>query len=92
MWDENSIFPRIATGYAFTEDMNDGLVERFNTSNFTQGSALLKTKYYNSKKIIVQHIPFEEKTKKLEVNRIRNAYNIDTLPSVDIQEVVEIKG
>ena len=30
MWDENSIYPRIETGYAFTRDMNDELVKKFN--------------------------------------------------------------
>ena len=30
MWDEKSIYPRIETGYAFTRDMNDELVEKFN--------------------------------------------------------------
>ena len=42
MWDENSIYPRKETGYAFTADMNDEFVETFNTGNFTQGSANLK--------------------------------------------------
>ena len=36
MWDEKSIYPRIETGYACTKDMNDELVEKFNTGNFTQ--------------------------------------------------------
>ena len=27
MWDENSFYPRTETGYAFTRDMNDVLVE-----------------------------------------------------------------
>ena len=49
MWDENSIFARIETGYAYTADMNDELVEKFNTGNFTQGTALLKIKSYNPK-------------------------------------------
>ena len=44
MWDENSIYPRIETGYAFTPDMNDELVKKFNTSNFNQASAILKRK------------------------------------------------
>ena len=29
MYDENSIYPKIETGYAFTEDMNDELVKEF---------------------------------------------------------------
>ena len=43
MWDENSIYPRIETGYDFTKDMNDELVEKFNNQTFTQGSAILKS-------------------------------------------------
>ena len=50
MWDENSVYPRIETGYAFTTDMNEELVEKFNSGNLTEGSAILKIKYYNPKK------------------------------------------
>ena len=42
MWDENSICPRIETGYAYTRDMNDELAEKINNQIFTQGSAILK--------------------------------------------------
>ena len=45
MWVENSIYQKIETGYAFTRDINDELVEKFNTGNFNQGSAILKIKY-----------------------------------------------
>ena len=44
MWDEKSIYPRIETGYSFTRDMNDELVEKFNNQTFFQGSAILKIK------------------------------------------------
>ena len=50
-------------GYAFTTDMNDELVEKFNTQTFNQGSAISKIKYYNPKDLIVQHIPVNEKRK-----------------------------
>ena len=63
MWDENSIYPRIETGYASTRDMNDELVEKFNIQTFTQGSAILKIKYYNPKNLFVQHVPVEEREK-----------------------------
>ena len=63
MWDENSIYPRIETGYAFTKDMNTELVKKLNNQTFTQGSAILKIKYYNPKNLIVQHIPIKEKEK-----------------------------
>ena len=45
MWDENSIYPIIETGYAFTEDMIDELEEKFNNQTLTQGYAISKGKY-----------------------------------------------
>ena len=72
--------------------MNDELVEKFNTGNFTQGSAVLKIKYYDPKNLVVQHLPFREKEKKIEFNRMRNNYIIDHVTSVDIQEIVRIGG
>ena len=42
MWDEKSIYPRIETGYAYTEKKNDELVETSNNQTFNQGSAFLK--------------------------------------------------
>ena len=92
MWDENSIYPRMETGYNFTKDMNDELVEKFITGNFTTGSAVLKIKYYNPKNLIVQHLPVKEREKKFEINRMRKGYIIDTLTSVDIREIVKIGG
>ena len=92
MWDEKSIYPKNETGCAFTRDMNDELVNKFNTGNFNQGSAILKIKYYNPKNLIVQHLPIKEKEKKIEIIRMRNGYIIDTLTSVDIQEIVKIGG
>ena len=50
--------------------MKDELVEKFNIGNFTQGSAILKIKYYNPEDLIVQHIPVKEKEKKIEINRM----------------------
>ena len=41
--------------------MNDEFVEKFNTGSFTQGSAILKIKYYNPRILIVQNIPIKEK-------------------------------
>ena len=61
MWDENSFYPRIETGYAFTKDMNEKLVEKINNQTFNQGSAILIKKYYNPPKVIVQHIPKKKK-------------------------------
>ena len=90
MWDENSIYPRIGTGYAYTRDMKDELVEKINTGNFNQGSAILKIKYYNPRSWIVQPLPIEERVNKMEINRMRNGYIIDHLISVDIEEIVKI--
>ena len=74
MSDEKSIYPRIENGYAFTEDMKQELVQKFSNQTFTQGSAILKTKYYNPKNLIVQHLPVEEREKKIELNLMRNVY------------------
>ena len=90
MSDPKSIYPRIETGYAHTPDMNDELVEKFNNETFTQGSAILKIKFYNPKNLILQHLPVKEQVNKMEINRKRKSYIIDTLPSVDIQEIVKI--
>ena len=70
-------------------------VEAFNNQTFNQdgdGSAILKTKYYNPRDLIFQHLPVTEKVKNIEVKRMRNGYIIDTLTSVDIQESVKIGG
>ena len=72
--------------------MNDELVNKFNTQNFNQGSAILKIKYYNPKNLIVQHLPIKEKVKKMEINLMRNGYITDTLKSLDFQEIVKIGG
>ena len=92
MWDPKSIYPKIETGYAYTNDMNNDLVEKFNNGKFNQGSAFLKIKYYNPKNLIVQHLPIKEKVNKFEVNRMRNGYITQIMTSVDIQEIVEIGG
>ena len=89
MWDEKSIYPRNEIGYAFTSDMNDDIVEKINNGKFNRGSAILKINYYNPKNPIVQHFPVKEKEKKIEINRMRNGYIIDTLTSVDIKELVK---
>ena len=83
---------RIETGYVFTRNMNDELVEKINIGYFTQGSATLKIRYYNPKNLIVQHLAVRERENKIETNRMRNGYIIDTFTSVDIQETVKIGG
>ena len=74
MWDENSIYPRNETAYAFTRDLNDELVEKFNKGKINQGSAILKIKCYNPKTLVFQHIPHQQHEKKNEINRMRNEY------------------
>ena len=71
--------------------MNDVYVEAFNNQTFNQNGneiAILTIKYYNPPDLIFQHLPDKKKVKKIEVNRMRNGYIIDTLTSVDIQEIV----
>ena len=90
MLDEKSNYPRIETAYVYTDDINDELVEKFNTANFTERSAIVKIKYYNPKNLIVQHLQVKERENIIAINRIRNGYIIDTLISVDNQESVKI--
>ena len=100
MWDENSVYPKIETGFAFKPHMNDVYVEAFNNQTFNEDgneSAILRIKYYNPANLIFQHLPVKEKVKNdevknVEVNRMRNGYIIDTLTSVDICEIVKIGG
>ena len=92
MWDGNSIYPRIETGYAFTPDMNKKLLEKFNTGTFTKGCAILKIKYYSPRDLVVQHLPIKEREKKTEIDRMRNVFIIDPLTSVEIEKIVKIGG
>ena len=95
IWDEKSVYPKIETGFAFKLHMNDVYVEAFNNQTFNEDggeSAILTKKYYNPPYLIFQHLPVKEKIKNVEVNRMRNGYIIDTLPSIDIQEIVKIGG
>ena len=47
--------------------MNDELVEKSNSGNFNQGSAILKSKYYKHENLIVQHLPVKERENKIEI-------------------------
>ena len=42
MCDENSLYPRVETGYAYTEIMTKELVEKFYTQSFNQGNHLFQ--------------------------------------------------
>ena len=95
MWDKNSVYPKIETGFAFKPHMNKTYVEAFDNETFNQDgdeSAILTIKYYNPPILIYQHLPVKEKAKSVEVNRMRNGYLIDTLTSVDFCEIVKIGG
>ena len=95
MWDEKSVYPKIETGFAFTPNMNDVYVDAFNNQAFNEvvdESAILTINYYDPPNLIFQHLPIKEKVKNIEVNRMRNGYIIDTLTSLDNQEIVEIGG
>ena len=72
--------------------MKDELVEKFSSQTFTQESAILKTKLYNPENLNVQHLPVKEREKKMEINRMRNGYIIQTFTSVDLQEIIKING
>ena len=93
--DENSVYLKMETGFAFKPDMNDVYVQAFNNKTFNRDgdkSAILGLKYYNPSNLIFQPLPVEEEVKKIEVNGMRNGYIIDTLASVDICEIVKIGG
>ena len=92
MIDDKATYPRVETGYAYTTDMNDEIVKKFIEKNFTQGSAILKIKLFKPKNLIVQHRPVKERENNCEITRRRNGYNIDTLISVDMQEIVKTGG
>ena len=89
MWDPKSIYPKIETGYAYTTDMNNDLVEKFNIGKFNQVSAFLEIKYYDPKNLIVQHLPIKEKVNKIEIHRMRNGFVTQIMTSVAIQEIVK---
>ena len=75
--------------------MNSELVKSFNDECFNQDdneSALLKIKYYNPPDLLIQHVPNKGKIQKIELNRKRNGYIVDTLTSVDLQKIVNIGG
>ena len=48
MWDENSVYPKVETGFAFKPYMNNVYVVTFNNQTFHQHgdeSAILRIKY-----------------------------------------------
>ena len=95
IWDENSVYPKIETRFAFKPHTNATFVNAFNNQTCNEDgdeSAILTIKYCNPPDLIFQKWPVKEKVKKIEVNRMRNGYINDRLTSVDIQEIVKISG
>ena len=93
MWDENSVYPKIETGFVFKPHMKDIYVEAFISQSFDRDrneSAILKIKNYNPPNLMLQHLPVKEKVENIEENMMTNGYIIDTLTSVDIQEIVRL--
>ena len=67
MWDCNSVYPKIETGFAFKPHMNKAYVEAFNNQTFNEDgdeSAILTIKNYNPPNPMFQHLPVKEKVKK----------------------------
>ena len=59
MWDENSVSPKIETGFAFKPDMIDLYVAAFNNQTINQDgdeSVVLTVKYYNPADLIFTNI------------------------------------
>ena len=92
MWDEKTIYPRIETGHTYTKDMDNEIVHNFIFGNFTEESVILKTKFYNPKNLFVHYVPVKERENEIENKHMRNGFIIDTLTSVDVQEIVKIGG
>ena len=95
MWVENSVYPTIESGFVFKPHLNDVYVEAFKNQTFNQDGdeiAILTINYYKPPDLIFQHLPVKEKVKKVEVNRMRNGYIVDTLTSLDNFEIVNIGG
>ena len=92
MWDENSVYSRIENVFAFIPHTNNICVKAFINQAFNQNgneSAILGINYYNPPDLIFQHLPFKDKVKKIEVNRMKSGDIIDKLTSVDVQEIVK---
>ena len=63
----DGVYPKIETGYAFTKDMNESIVNQFNSCDKLFASAILKIKNYNPEDIVIQPLPFIEEVKKMKL-------------------------
>ena len=95
-----SIYQKIETGFVFTNDMTDELVNRIirklfgieKTEDLLAKTGILKmTSYYPGHRN-VENVPVNGKVKKLEVSRLGKRNITDTSKSVDIQEIVRSGG
>ena len=76
------------------------MLNLFNTQKFRPRTGVFRVKYSNPKDLFFQHVPIKEKIilrikqglQQHEVSRMRNGTIIDTLTSVDIQEIVRTGG
>ena len=95
MWDKDSVYLKIESGYTFQLHKNDVFVNDFESQTFDQDgneSAVLKIMFYNPPNPNFQHLPFKGKVKNIEVKIMRNADIIDTLTTVDVCEIVKLGG
>ena len=56
LWNENSVYPKKETGFAFALHMNDVYLEVFNNQTFNEDgdeSAILTIKYYNPPNLLI---------------------------------------
>ena len=93
--------PRTETTYPFKKIMNESFCSLFISGrwNVLNRSAFLTVKYHNPENLFFQHLPVKEKTKNpcknnrlKEINRRRKSIIVDTLPSVDIVEIMKCGG
>ena len=89
---DESVYPKIESGYAFTKDLHDELVSAFKNRSLTKDSGSLGIKNHNPEDLVLHHVPVKEKAGKVEVIRLRIGCITDTFTSVGIQEIVEIGG
>ena len=94
MYDENSVCPKIETGYDFKPSMIDVLVKDFTESFFQDGndSAVFRKNNYTRLMLYFNIYQVQKKLKNIEVSRTKFGVIIDTLTSIDICEIVKIGG
>ena len=97
MADKDSEFPKANSARMFKPEEEKEFLEQFNSQTFRPKTAILKVRYNNPQTLFLQHLPAKDKetfaSKETKtVNRFRNGQIIDTISSVDIQEIVRFGG